>query len=74
MSKTKIELTNKEAELFKTFREHQDIIELLIVNGVFELKNGKALLSFSSEGKLMNIKTEMVAFRRKKSYPQEEVA
>lgn len=66
MDKIKIQLTNKEAELFKTFREHQDIIEILIASQVFEMRNSKAVLSFSSEGKLMIITGKKTLFRRTK--------
>ena len=44
----------------------QDIIQTLIAKGVFDLKNGNAILSFNNDGELMNIKIEQNVYRKKK--------
>lgn len=50
-----IELSDQEAELFKQFRQYQDEFKTLISHGVFAVKKGQAILSFSAEGTLTNI-------------------
>lgn len=57
----KIELTNEEAELFKSFRQYQDDFESIIESKALEVRNGKAVLNFSSEG-LMNIEITFLAY------------
>lgn len=54
-----LELTDHEAELFKKFRQYQSQFETLEKNGVFEVKKGKAILSFSAEGAITNINFEL---------------
>lgn len=46
--------------------EHQAKIDTLIAKGVFDLKNGNAILSFNNDGDLMNIKIEQNVYRKKK--------
>lgn len=46
----KIELNNEEAELFKKFRQYQDVWE-----GIFQIKSGKAILHFDELGILRKI-------------------
>lgn len=50
-----IELSDRDAELFKQFRQYQDKFQTLLSHGVFEVKKGQAVLSFSAEGTLTNI-------------------
>lgn len=60
-----IELPEKEAELFKKFREHQDNFEYLLKEGVFDLINSEAILDFDSSGFLGHIKMGVHKYRRK---------
>ena len=46
--------------------EYQTKIDTLIAKGVFDLKNGNAILSFNNDGELMNIKIEQNVYRKKK--------
>ncbi len=59
----KIELTNEDASLFKLFREYQDRFKVLLDNKVFEIKNGKAVLNFDSEGKLRQVNINRICYR-----------
>ncbi len=47
-----LELTEKEAEAFRTFREHQDAIEVMLKAGVFEIRRGSVEVHFDLEGKI----------------------
>jgi len=59
----KIELTDKDAESFLLFREHQDFIELMIKQDINTLKNANMALSFDSNGTLRKIVVEKVVFK-----------
>ena len=59
--KIKIELTKEEAELFKRFREYQNIWA-----EIFKIRSGKAVLYFNEEGDLMQAHTDKTIFKRKK--------
>lgn len=63
-----IELTNEEAELFRQFRENQDIFQALISAGLKEIKNGKLILNFNHLGEMLDIEKQVhikVALQRK---------
>lgn len=45
---------------------YQEAIFTLVRNGVFSIKNGKAVLNFDAEGTLQLIQFEYAAYRRKK--------
>jgi len=64
-----IELNNKDAELFMLFRQHQDTFSEMVKAKVFEIRNGSATLDFSHTGELMDIRTNIVAFKRRKTAP-----
>lgn len=63
---TAVELTPADAELFRRFREHQRTFAELLESGVFETRNGQALLSFNQDGTLMTIEVSQTIFRRKR--------
>jgi hypothetical protein len=67
MELTKIELTNEEAKQFLAFRQYQDLFTTLLKNGVFNTRNGQAILNFDANGTLTQIDLNMVMF--KKGYP-----
>lgn len=60
----KLELTPYEAELFMAFRKHQDQFEVLREAGVFDVRNGKAVLSFDSAGTLQDIDFDIKGYKR----------
>jgi hypothetical protein len=62
-----IELPEPEAELFKRFREHQAQFETLMTGGVFDVRKGQAILSFSNEGTITDIDIHVKAFVRKRA-------
>ena len=45
-----IELTNKEAELFKTFRQYQDYWER-----IFKTREGSVKLNFNKQGRIGSV-------------------
>lgn len=60
----KLELTENEAQSFKMWRKHQDNFELLLLNNIFEIKNGNAEIHFDWEGNIHNIKAHLNIFRK----------
>lgn len=63
----KIELNEEDASLFRQFRENQDTFKTFIKNGVFNIRNGTALLNFDNLGNLTQIDINVVMY--KKGYP-----
>lgn len=61
-----IELTPQEAELFMSFRKNQDTFNVLLQAGVFDIRNGKAILNFDSTGNLEEIKFDIMRYKRGK--------
>ena len=59
-----IELTNEDAELFKRFREYQDIFQIILEAGVFDTKLGVVSLSFNRERVLTQIKKDILTYKR----------
>ena len=55
-----IELTKEEAELFKTFREHQDFFQTLIIKDVHLMRNGNVTLNFNSQHLATVVKTQTI--------------
>ena len=41
-------------------------IKVLIDSGVFDLRNGNAILSFNNDGELMSVKIDKNVYRKKK--------
>ena len=60
-----IQLTNEDAELFRKFREHQDTFSVLIDSGVFDTRNGEAILNLDNMSNLTQIKTNVITYKRK---------
>ncbi|KUK99146.1 MAG: hypothetical protein XE08_0223 [Parcubacteria bacterium 32_520] len=64
METYKIELTEYEIELFKKFREYQDDIQILEENNFFKFKNGSMIIHKNSEGKIMKIENNFIAYKK----------
>jgi len=56
-------LTPVEAELFKSFREHQTDFMILKSNGIFDLKNGSMTIHKDEKGLVRKIETNQVLFK-----------
>ena len=56
MQKINIELTEEEAIKFRKYMENYDTFNLLCERGVFNIKNGSAVLDFDSKGILRDIR------------------
>jgi hypothetical protein len=59
-------LLEEEVEMFKVFREHQDIFQFMIDSGVFELKRGAATINFDDKGIISSIKKEVWHYPKNK--------
>ena len=62
-NETTISLTDTEAELFKSFREHQTDFMVLKANGIFSLKNGSITIHKDNAGKVRMIETNVIQFK-----------
>lgn len=58
-------MTAEEAALFVIFQKNYDSIAFMIAQGVFDIKQGSATLSFDSEGTLLAIEKKSVVHRPK---------
>lgn len=62
----KIDLTPKDAELFKLVRKYQDDIMFLIQSGVMDLEEGQIIINKSNKV-IQGIDFKIPAYRRKKT-------
>ncbi len=60
-------LTDTEAESFRRWREHQDVFEVLLAHGIFDIRNGSAELHFNSLGQLASLDAHVKLFRAPKT-------
>lgn len=65
-NKITVEMTENEAELFVEFQKYRDVFQVLLNNGVFETRNGQAVLNFTPEGILADIRISTIAYKRNK--------
>lgn len=61
-----VELSPADAALFLEFRRLQDTFATMVATGVFNTRNGKAILHFDNEGTLAQIDFDVVGFKRTK--------
>lgn len=47
-------------------RKYKEVIDILIINGIMNIRNGKAILNFDHEGVLQEIEVNLKKYRRKK--------
>jgi hypothetical protein len=59
MGNITIQITESDAELFKLFREHQDLFKSLLDAGLTDTANGKLILNYNYLGKLMDIERQV---------------
>lgn len=62
-NETTVFLIPTEAAQFLIFREHYDFFSVLTDNKVHEIKNGKAILNFDSEGALRTVVVERIIYK-----------
>lgn len=60
---TKIELTEKEAEIFLAFRQYQTEFMVLRNTGIFDLKNGSITIHKDDKGTVRKIETNTILFK-----------
>lgn len=63
----KIELTEYEAKAFVEFQKHYKDFMALHEGGVFNIRNGRAILHFDTNGVMVQTDFELVGF--KKGFP-----
>lgn len=59
----KIELSNQEAEMFRTYMQFHDNLVAVIKSGALTVKNGKAILNFNHEGKICDVELSYHTFK-----------
>lgn len=59
-----LELTEKEADAFRSFREHQDTFSVMLKAGVFEMRRGSVEIHFDPEGKVGAIIGHPLMYKR----------
>lgn len=47
-----IELTEEDAELFRTFRQYQDQFNILLKDGLLDFKQGRGVIHKNDEGQI----------------------
>jgi len=64
---TLIELTESDAGLFIEFRKYQDVFDMLMQTGVFDVKGGSVTIHFNAQGQIARVdKNETVFYRTAK--------
>jgi hypothetical protein len=58
-----IELTDEDAELFKVFQQHYDIIKYMAAVGCFEIRRGDFTVHFDREGKISSIERRLFSYQ-----------
>lgn len=61
---TEISLTDEDIKLFIAFQANYATFKVLCASGVFDLKNGKAIINFNSEGELSDIELQYHTFKK----------
>lgn len=56
----KIDLTIEEVELFKQFRQYQNIFQALLAGGLLNFKNGTITFHYNNEGQIMRFDRQQV--------------
>jgi hypothetical protein len=60
----KIELTDYEAQAFREFQKHYKDFMALHAGGVFNIRNGSAVLHFDPAGHLTQVDYNLVGFKK----------
>ena len=60
----KIELTESDAKLFLKFREFQSDFQVMVESGVFNVRNGVAILNYNAEGHLTQIDFNVIRYKK----------
>ena len=63
METAKLILTKEEIEQFKQFQKHIELFNILLASGVFDIKYGKAIITFFNE-ELVNVVKEESVYQR----------
>ena len=62
----KIEINEEEVKQFICFHKHYESIAILIESGFFEVKNGRAIVDFSHESRIMCVDLSTRLYKRAK--------
>ena len=61
-----IQITDEEAKQFVCFRKYYESVSILIDFGFFNIKNGKAIVDFSHESRIMSVESSTKLYKRKR--------
>lgn len=64
---TQVELTDEDAELFKSFREHQEHYKIMLDAGIFAFKGGSVVIHYNPTGLIMKIERNAIPYIRYKA-------
>ena len=59
-----LEFTPEEAAMFLRYKEREELFTVLEASGVFNIRNGKAILNFNPEGTLTDITGDIKLYQR----------
>lgn len=65
-----LNLTPSDAQMFLEYRKNQDAFQTLVQSGVFNVRNGQAVLSFDHVGSLIQVDFNVIAYKRGKPIVQ----
>lgn len=69
MDKIAVYIPDNEASQFLLFQQYFEPFSLCVDNGVFDIRNGSAILHFDANGTLQAINRADVLYSRRHSYP-----
>lgn len=64
-NKVIIELSDRDARLFKEFQRHYETFDLLLSRGVFDVRNGSVILDFDKNAQMQTIRFTGYMFSRR---------
>jgi len=68
---TTVQMTRHDAAMFLLFQQYYDDFGFMLQSGVWDIQNGKAILSFDNSGALKNIKRELWTYANGYTQPHD---
>lgn len=67
ITKIAVYIPDEDAEKFLLFQQYYDTFSLLVENGVFDIRNGSAVLHFDKKGELLAINRADILYSKRHS-------